>query len=141
MATILKGVATVFGITGSAAITGGATFASLQGGADFSHEYDKTPVKDGQGKVVGYGATDGLVKGKLTFTPTGANIAAAEADLDFTTKLARVTLTLFKQTSLNHARWICTSSKPILKQGDHATFELEIECSEDSATDLSTVVT
>lgn len=142
MSTVLRGVATVFGIQGgTAAISGAASFTPKMKGQEFSHEYDKVPLKDGDNKVLGYAAPDGLIKGKLMWTVTGADIAAAKTALGFAAKLAPVTLSAFDLDSLNHARWIATSSKPVFSQGDHSTYELEIECSEDSGTDLSTAVT
>ena len=142
MSTVLRGIATVFGVqSGSVAISGAAAFTPKYKGHEFAHEYDKKPVTDGDGKVLGYAAPDGLITGKLMWTVTGADIAAAEAALAFTAKLAPVTLADFPLTTLNHARWICTSSKPVFSQGDHATFELEITASEDSGIDLSTAVT
>ena len=142
MSTVLRGIATVFGIqAGTVAISGASAYTPKYKSHDFSHEYDKKPVTDGNGKVLGYAAVDGLIKGKLTWTVTGADIAAAEDLMAFTAKLAPVTLASFPMDSLNHARWICTSSKPMFAQGDHATFELDIECSEDDDVDLSTAVT
>jgi len=142
MANVHRGIATVFGVQlGSAAISGAAAFTPKYESQDFSHEYDKKPVTDGDGKVLGYVAVDGLYKGKLTFTVTGASLAAAVAGLSFAAKLATVTLAAFADTSLNHGRWVCTSSKPILKKADHAMYELEIECSEDSGVDLAVAVT
>ena len=142
MSTILRGVATVFGVqAGGVAVAAAASFTPNYKTQDFSHEYEKKAVTNGDGKVIGYAAVDGLIKGKLTWTVTGSDIANARTLMEFAAKLAPVTLASFPIASLNHSRWVCTGSKPSLAQGDHATYDLEIECSEDVAVDLSTVIT
>lgn len=141
MSTILRGIATVFGVqAGSVGVSAAASYTPKYKAQDFSHEYDKKPVTDGDGKVLGYAAVDGVIKGKLTWTVTGTDIASAVALMEFAVKLAPVTLSAFPIASLNHARWVCTGSKPSLAQGDHATYELEIECSEDVLVNLATAI-
>ena len=42
--------------------------------------------------------------------------------------------------SLNHARWVCTNSKPTLVKEDYATFEVTLMCSDDATVDLATAI-
>jgi hypothetical protein len=142
MATI-TGRATIFGFIGDHSWTGIGTLFNES--AEISDEFTLTQLKDGDSVTQGLIASDPNRKMRLQFTPvssSGTNtLANAALSLPAPAPLSRVTLTNYKDTTLNHARWVYTGGWKVgLKKDGLATYELEIMCSKDSNIDLSAPV-
>lgn len=143
MATILTGKAGVFGIPsdGTASFDAAAVMTGHWTSQDIAHEYEVKRLTDGDGKVVGLAAPNGTITVKLTVIVTDAtSIATAQGKLALVSRLEQCTLANFIPASLNHARWVCTTSKPTLVKEDFATFEVTLMCSDDDGVNLATAI-
>lgn len=141
MSSTLTGRATIFGFIGGISASGIGTL--LNESADISREFKLEEIRDGSNDIKGFIASGELIKMRLQFTPVDAavSLSGAATSLGAPSPLARVTLSLFKDTSYNHARWAYIGGWKVgLKKDNIATYELEIGCSPDAGTDLSAPV-
>jgi len=137
--------------TGTAIVTGidnNGTAITIEGYATFlletakaNHKFELDAVKDENNFDASLIATNGHVEVDLTWTPSGASLAAAAATAVFLPPLSRVTLDNFKVDTFN-ADWIYIGDSSIDLSHKQGKMSLKIRKydDDDQNTSLSTTV-